>query len=281
MRPLPSNALSGYWLLLARVAWVAVALLVGALFLAGESLYLAELQKVCNRGLETCRREGLLTFENVRELRELGLSVGFYAVFDAVINAVFVVGWIAVGALIFWRRSNDRMALLVAFFLVTFGPMTFGPIPALEVLTAEYPALWSPVRGVQFLGDVCLALFFFLFPNGQFVPRWTRWLALASIVLAAPAYLPSGSPLSMENWPESLSFANFLFFALSFVAVQVYRYRWVSGPVERQQTKWVVLGTTAAFAGLIGLRVLAPSWAYATNSPSRPSTSPPGPPPTA
>jgi hypothetical protein len=46
------------------------------------------------------------------------------------------------------------------------------------------------------------------------------------------------------------------------VAIQVYRYRFVSGPTQRRQTKWVVLGIAVALAGytavlLVGL--LAPS----------------------
>jgi signal transduction histidine kinase len=253
-------------LLLARASWLVVAVLVLGIFVVGEITYLAALQTVCLEAAEVCERQGLLTSETERELRELGLSVSFYATFDATINAVFVSAWLAVGALIFWRRSDNRMALLAAFFLITFGPVTFGPMQAVETLT-DHPTLWLPIRGVQFLGDVFVALFFYTFPNGRFVPPWTRWLALASIALAAPAYLPSDSSLSMENWPEPLSFANFLFFALSFVVVQVYRYQRVSRPVERLQTKWVVFGTTVAFAGLIGLRVLAPTFSFSPDGP--------------
>src|SRR5262249_37287427 len=39
---------------------------------------------------------------------------------------------------------------------------------------------------------------------------------------------------------------------------QIYRYRWVSGPVERQQTKWVVLGISATFLGLVFGALLPP-----------------------
>jgi asparagine N-glycosylation enzyme membrane subunit Stt3 len=37
---------------------------------------------------------------------------------------------------------------------------------------------------------------------------------------------------------------------------QVYRFRRVSGPVERQQTKWVVLGSATALLGFFGLVIL-------------------------
>jgi hypothetical protein len=37
----------------------------------------------------------------------------------------------------------------------------------------------------------------------------------------------------------------------SLVVVQIYRYRRVSGPLERQQTKWVVFGLTATIAAFV------------------------------
>jgi Holliday junction resolvasome RuvABC ATP-dependent DNA helicase subunit len=40
------------------------------------------------------------------------------------------------------------------------------------------------------------------------------------------------------------------------VVAQVYRYRRVSGPVERQQTKWVVFGIVLGGAGLVGTMTL-------------------------
>jgi hypothetical protein len=226
---------------------LAVALLVLAIFVVGELSYLAELQTmICTRGVETCADEGLLTPENLRELGELGLSVGFYAAFDAAINSVFVAVWLAVGALIFWCRSGDWVALLVAFFLVIYGPLAFGP-GAPNFLATEYPVLWLPVKGVQFLGEACLVLFFCLIPSGRFVPRWGRWLALAYLAAQAPILLFPGSPLDWVSQfgigSTSLPFASFY---AGFVAVQIYRYRRVSGLAERQQTKWVVFGTGAA-----------------------------------
>ena len=244
-------------MLLARFAWLAVALLVLGIFVVGELLYMAELRTtVCEEGAEVCSRDGLLTPENVRELREMGLSVGFYAAFDAAINAVFVAVWLGVGVVVFWRRSDDRMALLVALFLVTYGPMSFGPVGHL-FLAEEYPSLWLPINGLVFLGQGCLTLFFCLFPSGRFVPRWSRWLALAYLASLALASFFPGSPL---DWigrfelPGGLAIAPFW---AGFLAAQVYRYRRVSAPVERQQTRWVLFGTAAAVGGFVGLVALS------------------------
>jgi hypothetical protein len=93
-----------------------------------------------------------------------------------------------VGVLIFLRRSDDRMALLTSLFLVAFGTVTVDTTDA-DALVSSQPAWWLPVRGVEMVGDVCAVLFFLLFPSGRFVPRWTRWLAVAFI-----AYVVSDIP---------------------------------------------------------------------------------------
>jgi hypothetical protein len=43
----------------------------------------------------------------------------------------------------------------------------------------------------------------------------------------------------------------------SYVFAQVYRYRRVSDPVQRQQTKWVVFGVTGALGGFLGAILLS------------------------
>ena len=71
-----------------------------------------------------------------------------------------------------------------------------------------------------------------LFPDGRPVPHWTRWLILLSIPLVISiVYLP------LPYWGVYMS-------ALVSGAIyaQVYRYRHVSTPTERQQTKWVMFG---------------------------------------
>ncbi len=63
-------------------------------------------------------------------------------------------------------------------------------------------------------------------------------------------FLPQSSLDLLDGLP-------FLGFLGSLVVAQVYRYRWVSGPVERQQTKWVVFGLALALVGFATLITLA------------------------
>jgi hypothetical protein len=87
-----------------------------------------------------------------------------------------------------------------------------------------------------------LANFLFLslllvFPDGRFVPRWTRLLGAAAIPAAVLVDLTqemSKARLGVTALIWSLFWGAGLY-------AQVHRYRHVSGPVQRQQTKWVAL----------------------------------------
>ncbi len=101
-----------------------------------------------------------------------------------------------------------------------------------------------------FLGQVSFLTFFYLFPSGRFVPRWTRWCALLYAVywvawLSFLGGLASGAPGGL-----------FLLFLLTAVIAQVYRYRSVSTRAERQQTIWVVFGFALAILLFIFTRLI-------------------------
>jgi hypothetical protein len=247
----PLTTLRGRWLLLARLAWVAVAITALAIVLFSVPSSFEHYRSVCTAASEVCSERTVEqpTPEGVRALQDVGLSVRSYALLNVAIDKVFELVWFAVGAIIFWRRSDDRMALLVSVFLVAFGTVTVDPSEA-NTLISSQPAWWLPVRGVQIVGEICSVLFFLLFPGGRFVPRWTRWLAIAfSAFLISRDLLPdlyARSPVldGVSEWV-------FLGFVLSLVWSQIYRYRRVSSEAQRRQTRCVVFGTTLAVVGTL------------------------------
>ncbi len=182
-------------------------------------------------------------------LAEMGLSAGGYALYNVTLDAVFVSVFAVVAIVIFWRRSDDPMALLVATMLVVWGPLN-----GLFVLTGAtegmYPALQATLGSlVTFIGYMAWMLFFYLFPSGRFVPHWTRWLAL----LYGVAFfgLWNFTPFGPPSWPPLLFNAAVLVVWGSFPMAQLYRYVYVSDRIQRQQTKWVVFGVAIAIAGAL------------------------------
>jgi len=245
----PPAALRGRWLSLARMAWVAVAITALATIVFSIPNSYEYYRGVCTAASEVCSERAVdqATPEGVRALLNADLSLRTYAILNIVLDKVFQLAWFAVGALIFWRRSDDRMALLVAAFLVSFGPVTVDTTSA-EALISSQPAWLLPVRGVDIVGNVCVVLFFLLFPSGRFAPRWMRWLAVAFSAFQISRNLFPG----FHSRTPSLELASLLVFlgiVVSLVWSQIYSYRRVSSPTQRRQTKWVVFGTTLAVAG--------------------------------
>jgi hypothetical protein len=246
----PPTTLRGRQLFLARLAWVVLAITALAIVVFSVPSSFEHYSSVCTAASEVCSERAVdqPTPEGVRALRDVGLSVRSYALLNVVVDKVFQLVWFAVGAIIFLRRSDDWMALLVSLFLVAFGTVTVDPTDA-DALVSFQPAWWLPVRGVEIVGALCVVLFFLLFPSGRFAPRWTRWLAVAFIAylltdILIPLGLYSSSPAL-----EAVSQWMFIGFTVSVVWSQIYRYRRASSPSHRRQTKWVVFGTTLGVAG--------------------------------
>src|SRR5919107_980970 len=159
----PAITLRERWLLPARVAWVVLAITVLAIILFSIPSSFEHYQSVCTAASKVCAERAVdqATPEGVRALGDIGLSLHSYALLNVVVDKVFQLAWFAVGALIFWRRSDDLMALLVSVFLVSFGPVSVDPTAA-NTLISSQPAWWLPVQGAQIVGLVCSTLFFFL-----------------------------------------------------------------------------------------------------------------------
>jgi signal transduction histidine kinase len=208
---------------------------------------------------EIMRYEQIVTLSDLPEhidpvtlqtnLAQANLSLGFYAAYSLMMEVGLAAVCLTLAAVIFWRRSDDRMALFVALLLVLLGTTFFT---TMQAWLAVYPSLSPMIRAFEYLGNVSLFIFFYLFPSGRFVPRWTRWLAVAMLTLVALSALLPDSSLNPDNYPVPIFILFMLGLLLTGVYAQVYRYRRVSGRVERQQTKWVVFGFAAALVGLLG-----------------------------
>ena len=206
--------------------------------------YDAVLQASCQ---PTVRCVGIqLTTYDRHLLHQLGLSLGFVAAYQVLLDVTTVVVYCAVGALLFWRKSADRMALFCAFMLVLFGGVALPKI-LLDTLASTSFAWFVLIGTLAVLGQSSLLIFFFLFPNGRFVPHWTRWVALCVILYWIY------TEFSQNIFSTASMLSNLVLFALLFCALgsQVYRFWRVSTPRERQQTKWVVYGFTIGILGVV------------------------------
>jgi len=237
--------LHGHWPAFARIGWGVVVLLLLGLSVVSIPTYFASLHHILNTTSPPSFGGPLTSSTGMQDLRAAGLSLDFYASYNVLLNIVLLLASVAVGLVIFLRRFDTRIALLASFTLVLF------PIAGNTVNLETLPPAWTlPVQSVHFLSEVCLGLFFYLFPGGQFVPRWVRWLMVGLIAYwGAAVFLPT------SQFSIPLRFMLFLGLGVSQVLVQVYRYRRVSSPLERQQTRWVVFGIVVGLGG-IGIEIV-------------------------
>jgi signal transduction histidine kinase len=99
-------------------------------------------------------------------------------------------------------------------------------------------------RFLESFSVLTILLLFALFPNGRFVPRWIRWPLILFIAVRL-YYLIYTDLLDWGEWVQwTISLTDWVC-VLSVIVAQIYRYRRVSTPVERQQTKWLVFSGVA------------------------------------
>lgn len=151
--------------------------------------------------------------------------------------------FLSVGVLIYWRKPNERISVMTSVFLICFGsggihytqyvPDTF------EYMRANHLELALPLGTI---GWILLYFYFMYFPDGRPVPRYALLLIIPAIPLNLAFLADQESALYPFNWhPLILVLILGFVFGIPLVA-QIYRYRKVSTPLQRQQTKWVVFG---------------------------------------
>ena len=225
--------LTGSWLIIARVVWLVLVIPSLGLFLASLLVSYQQMLRVCLDPV-TCNLTGALTTKELLALASVGFSVSEYAALLTIFFAIIAAIWYVVGFLIFWRRSDDWLALLAAFFLVMFNVTSFGNTTS--ALAFAYPILALPLSLVDFLGQISLLVFLLLFPNGRLVPRWMGLILLLVIIWEFLSLFHSvGSPF-FANWPAWLGWVVPLVVYGAIIFSQIYRFRRVSTPVQRQQT---------------------------------------------
>ena len=171
-----NTRLTGSWLIIARVVWLVLVIPSLGLFLASLLVSYQQMLKVCVDPV-TCNLSGALPAQMQQSLATIGFSVSGYAALLTIFFVLIAAIWYAVGFLIFWRRSDDWLALLAAFFLVMFNLTTFSGNPA-YALAFAYPIFALPLSLVGFLGQTSFGVFFLALP---------QWKACASLDGTDPA----------------------------------------------------------------------------------------------
>lgn len=222
------------WLWFARAAaWIFVVSVIALFIFAAVQFYSNGLAV-----LSSILPNSNWTVERMRAaLAEIGWTPEAYSAYYLVFTIYSAFWYALVGLLILWRRGSSWFGLLLAVELVAIGVAANSVYSILEV----------PKPVLLFLSWILWPGFFicfYLFPDGRFVPRWMRWLAVAWAVLSLTGYL--------VMLPNNSEIAPWLFIPLLVLMVaapasQIYRYFRVSNPIQKQQTKVVLFAVIIMF----------------------------------
>ena len=177
-------------------------------------------------------------------LSRFGLTQTFHIVYFVVLESFVAIAFAVTGLIIAWHRPATQMTTLASVSLMLYG-VTIPP--PMHTLVVNVPPLPLSLRLIRAVGLSSFVIFFYLFPDGKFTPRWTKSLAI--IVAVWTIIWPFYPPLNPYNWHGILPFISLAALLGTGVVAQLYRYFRVSDPERKQQTKWVVFGLTASVFG--------------------------------
>jgi hypothetical protein len=222
---------NGYKLFLVRTVWLTLFCLILLVLLLGIP--------------DTFKVALTLHPETVVGLRQLGLQASFPAIYIIALDTIMILVFACFAALIVWRKPDDWMIMFVSLLLLSTAMLYTAP-----AFEAKVPLLLLAL--LASFAEICQVAFVYLFPNGRFVPRW-MWVLLLPLFVWRPLiwahdYLPNFISLkrSGENFfyipQNTLDLELFLIvIGIGFIA-QIYRYWRRSTPIQRQQTKLLLLG---------------------------------------
>ncbi len=205
------SSLSPRWARIAQIAWIVTALL-------GLVFFVVEIQ---------------LSYQSPLPSTDYLIALRTFYMLSHLLIAGFII----------FKRPSETFAVFVAYFLLLMGATFWTLSPNI----LEQPAFWQTPRAIaNLLTSIALVVFFLIFPNGRFHPRWTILFALVMTVFLIGENFFPGTLLNPKNWSRVFSVCLSLFTLSVMIYVPVHRYRSLTDPITRQQIKWVVYGVAAS-----------------------------------
>jgi hypothetical protein len=173
---------------------------------------------------------------------DAGYSLDIYAGYIIALCLLVLATCVIVGGLLYRVRAQSPLTLAGAYGLSLF-PLASTPLA--KFLESDAPL--KPLVATLEVAGLTAAMWFFLaFPDGRFVPRWTKWGLLFYLVSTIPRRI--GLSSSVASGIEGPGFI--LIFAVLFGS-WVYRYRSSVNAKHRQQMRWAIFGFIASFSGFV------------------------------
>jgi signal transduction histidine kinase len=217
-------------------AWVRPAWLFVTLF--GVFAFALDLPRLWRTLTSVCAAApcmvGQPTSEGLAALHRLGLSPQVYSVFMLTANVMVPAVIIGVMGFVVWQQPQDKVVASLAF-----AGVTCSLIGTMTEMAEGYPWLVPPLHGFWFIAGTGFALGLLSFPDGRFVPPWSRYLAYGLVAASALVFVPGMSELGGAG--ETLAMGGFMLTFPLALGCLLYRYARSGDAKGKRQIKWVVL----------------------------------------
>ncbi|MDQ6419355.1 histidine kinase [Paenibacillus sp. LHD-117] len=227
-------------------------LLVWAFFAVTAALYFNCIPGYYEALLAECIPRGCGVSVPALTLNQGGWTVTEVALALIAVDCAFTGVFYVSAAILLWKSPHEPMGLLAATAMIAFGTS----FPSLVIVGSGSAFEHSWFLGVSAAGWISISLFCLLFPTGTFVPAWSRYaMAVIAIVDLLSLYYGRNVWQAIEL-PVFLQFVWYMSTTFLLIFAQIYRFRKISSPEQRQQTKWVVYGVGISFLGFAFISVL-------------------------
>jgi hypothetical protein len=238
---IPSNCV----MRILRIAFFVYVAVFVVIWIVGLEPQLIATQSPCTSQCAQVR----LSADDFTQLVASGTSPAFYATYMTTI--IFLLDTLlgsVIAMLLVLRRPNDGVAFLLAVPMISHS-LNYMDHPGF--VQQQYPWLWF----LTMLPNVAIATLwlpaFSVLPDGNWVPRWSRWLipyivAIGIFTYVGAFFLPFGvwnqiaGAAFLANFPVAIGF-------------QVWRFVRASSN-ERARLKWVLVGFFISFTVPVLLR---------------------------
>lgn len=171
------------------------------------------------------------------------ISQLLFIIFQFTVDGLILLGFWTIAGLLFLRRSNDWMAIFISIFMIAFG-LRVTEIGNQIATISGHKTMGGLIMAVA---DSSIVLLTLIFPNGKFVPRWSKYTAPILVVVMVCFYSITSLPIYWGDLTQERQLAILLPWYVFGLGCFVYRYFKESDIASRQQIRWIFLGIMGPF----------------------------------
>ena len=184
----------------------------------------------------------------------LGLPALIQSILDYGVDILLMFGFSVIAGILIVNRSDDWFAIFTSLFLIVFG----ARITNLANNIAQTSGYQTQGGLILAFGDIGIVLFSMLFPNGKFTPKWLKYLVPFLFITMLGIYIFPASPAHWLNLTDNgIYFAVTVSWYVIGLSSSIYRYYRASNLAQKQQIRWIFIGTMGPFLWFIIFQVLS------------------------